>query len=87
MIYLRSPYLSATLRGHYVLSALIPDLRRTLYHHFPSLDLAQRGGARSSEISGTDFDLSLQLHKIPRGVAAGAQATYRPRGGCRCAAS
>ena len=65
MIYLRSPYLSATLRGHYVLSALIPDLRRTLYHHFPSLDLAQRGGARSSEISGTDFDLSLQLHKIP----------------------
>ena len=65
MIYLRSPYLSAILRGHYVLSALIPDLRRTLYHHFPSLDLAQRGGVRSSEISGTDFDLSLQLHKIP----------------------
>ena len=48
MIYLRSPYLSATLRGHYVLSALIPDLRRTLYHHFPSLDFAQRGGASPS---------------------------------------
>ena len=42
MIYLRSPYLSATLRGHYVLSALIPDLRRTLYHHFPSLDLRSK---------------------------------------------
>lgn len=66
MIYLRSPYLTASLRGHYVLSALVPDLRRTLYHHFPSLDLAHtEGGQHSVHTSGSDFDLSLQLHRIP----------------------
>ena len=67
MIYLRSPYLTASLRGHYVLSALVPDLKRTLYHHLPALDLAHtEGKVHPIQISGTDFDLSLQLHHIPQ---------------------
>ena len=66
-IYLRSPYLTASLRGHYQLSALLPDLRRTLYHHFPSLNLKHSKEADSTQLPETDFDLSLQLHRIPAG--------------------
>ena len=67
MIYLRSPYLTTSLRGHYTLAKILPDLRRTLYHHYPALNLAReaRTAVAPETPPTTDFDLSLQLHKIP----------------------
>lgn len=60
---LRSPYVTTQLSGHFTIAQLLPDLKKTLYHHYPSLAPAtmtkEQGQSRS------DWELALQLHRLP----------------------
>lgn len=62
---LRSPYVTTQLRGHYHLAQLIPDLKRTLYHHFPALAPVPYHASGAGEVSSS-WDLALQLHRLPK---------------------
>lgn len=61
---LRSPYVTTQLRGRYTLARLLPDLRRTLYHHFPAL--ATTPAEATSAPASTEWELALQLHRLPK---------------------
>lgn len=64
LLTLRSPYVSAQLSGRYALAQLLPDLKQTLYHHFPAL--ASEGHLAVASKQPSSWELALQLHRLPQ---------------------
>lgn len=61
---LESPYLAATMNGHFRLSQLWRDIQGTLYHQFPALAPLSYGAA-SGYAGSSDFSLQLSLRQLP----------------------
>ena len=65
LIHLSSPYLTAQLSGRYTLASLLPDLKQSLRHYFPSLLVGDIPRPRLLRPARSSYELELNIQHIP----------------------